>query len=237
MNAAQDDDKGRNSILRPAETAEKSDFAAPLGTITGGRLVFASGAAGVTIRTESALPELYQAHFEHHLPRVWTRDGVVTISYRRFPFFDWLVYALREPLAELTLNDAIPWELEFREGVSRLAADLRRVQVPSLDVLGGASHVSLLLGSPDGTGFIHFAGGASDVTIRRPAGVAVRVQVGQGVSGLTLDEQQFGAIGGETRLATPDFPSAERRYDINIAGGASNLMIEREQTGSRSTER
>jgi hypothetical protein len=95
-------------------------------------------------------------------------------------------------------------------------------------VLGGASHVTLRLGSPEGVGFIHFAGGASDVTIRRPAGVAVRLQVGRGASRLKLDEQHFGAIGGETRLETPDFQSAGRRYDICIAGGASNLMIDQE---------
>lgn len=211
----------------PGGQADSGDFSAPLGMLTGGRLVFTSGAAGVTIRTESALPDLYRAHFERHLPQVWTHNGIVTISYRRFPFFDWLVYALREPLAEVTLNGTIPWEFEFREGVSRLTADLRQVQVPSLDVLGGASSVALRLGPPEGTSFIHFAGGASDITISRPAGVAVRVQVGQGASGLVLDEQRFGALGGETRLETPDFKSTARRYDICITGGANNLTVDR----------
>ena len=230
MNTIQDNEaRGRQPA--PGEQGESGDFAAPLGTLTGGRLVFASGAAGITIRTEPTLPDLYQAHFERHLPQVWTHAGIVTIAYRRFPFFDWLVYALREPLAEVTLNGAIPWEFEFREGVSRLMADLRRVQVPSLDVLGGASSVTLRLGRPGGTGFIHFAGGASDITIHRPAGVAVRVQVGHGASRLKLDDQRFGALGGETRLETPDFKSAARRYDICIAGGVSNLTIDQEMTG------
>ncbi len=226
MNVTRHDDEGRPSFLPSEGAAEQSFFSAPLGTATGGRLIFASGAAGVTLRAEPGLPDLYQAHFERHVPRVWTRDGLITITYRSFPFFDWLVYALREPLAEITLNGAIPWEFEFREGVSRLTADLRQVHVPSLDVLGGASHVTLRLGPPEETGFIHFAGGASDVTIQRPAGVAVRLQVGQGASRLTLDEQHFGAIGGETRLETPDFSGAARRYDICIAGGASNLTVE-----------
>lgn len=229
MNTVQDNHAGRQPA--PGGRDEQGDFAAPLGALTGGRLVFASGAAGVTIRTEPALPDLYRAHFERHLPQVWTHNGIVTIAYRRFPFFDWLVYALREPLARVTLNGAIPWEFEFREGVSRLTADLGQVQVPSLDVLGGASSVTLRLGLPEATGYIHFAGGASDVAIYRPAGVAVRVQIGHGASRLVLDDQRFGAIGGEARLETPDFKSAARRYEICIAGGASNLTIDRDTKG------
>lgn len=228
MNTAQENNESKTWFPPIDEQTEKGDFAAPLGSLERGRLVFASGAAGVTIQADPGLPDLYRAHFERHVPRVWTHDGVVTIGYRRFPFFDWLVYSLREPLAEVRLNGTIPWEFEFREGVSRLAADLRQVQVPSLDVLGGASSITLRLGPPANTGFIHFSGGVSDLTIHRPAGVGLRLQIGHGVSRLALDNQHFSAMGGETRLETPDFKSTTRRYEVCIAGGASNVTIDRE---------
>ncbi len=47
-----------------------------------------------------------------------------------------------------------------------------------------------------------------------------------GASKLTLDDQRFGAIGGETRLESPDCAGATDRYEITITGGASNVAID-----------
>jgi hypothetical protein len=46
---------------------------APVGSVTSGRLVFASGASDVTIRADLSLPHLYRARFERPMPivRVW----------------------------------------------------------------------------------------------------------------------------------------------------------------------
>ncbi|MGH2545131.1 MAG: hypothetical protein ACRDIB_20260 [Ardenticatenaceae bacterium] len=202
-----------------------SDFEAPLVTEPSGRLVFASGAAGVTIHVAPTLAELCRAHFERHVPGVRVQGGTVTIQYRRFPLLDWLIYSLHEPLAEVTLNGSLPWEIEVRGGVSKLTADLNGLQLVALDVNGGASEVVVTLPRPTGTSYIRVAGGASNVTFHRPAAVAARVRVGSGASNLTLDEQHFGALGGETRWETPDYKSAADRYDIEVVGGASNLTI------------
>jgi hypothetical protein len=79
---------------------------------------------------------------------------------------------------------------------------------------------------PSGTVSVRVSGGASDVTIHRPAGVAARVRVGRGASKLAFDDQHFGAIGGETRLQTPDYGDAADRYDIEVSGGASKLTVD-----------
>ena len=71
---------------------------------------------------------------------------------------------------------------------------------------------------------VRIAGGASNVTLRRPLGAAVGVHVRSGASKLSFDEQHFGAIGGDVRLATPDYSNTTDRYTISIAGGASRLM-------------
>ena len=208
----------------PVNDPMSSHTTAPLGSMTSGRLVFTSGAAGVTLHADPALPELYRAHFARHMPIVRVQGGTVTVHYRRIPFLDWLTYA-REPLAAVTLNGSVPWELEFHGGVSKLTADLRRLQLRSLDVIGGASDVTVTLPIPTATVFVHVAGGVSHLTFRRPAGIAVRIHLSDSASGLTLDEQHVSAVTDGMRWQTQDYEHATDRYDISIGGGASNLRL------------
>lgn len=213
------------SAAAPCEPPQNGEFVAPLGTATRGRLVFASGAAGVTLRAGSDAADLYQAYFERPVPSVRAQSGTVTIRYRRYPLFDWLYYWF-EPLAEIALNTSIPWQIELRGGVSKLSADLRGLQLSALDVRGGASEVEITLPPPTGHVMVRVTGGASNLTVHRPAGAAVRARVRRGVSRLAFDGEHFGAIGGETLRKTPDYDRAADRYDIDIAGGASKLTIE-----------
>ena len=117
----------------PEAGEPSTQYSAPLGAAAAGRLIFASGAANATLRAGPALGDLlYRAHFARHLPCVRAQAGIVTIQYRSIPVLDWLAYARREPVAQVELNPTIPWELEFRGGVSKLDADLR-VEEPAID--------------------------------------------------------------------------------------------------------
>ena len=69
-------------------------------------------------------------------------------------------------------------------------------------------------------------GGASNVTIHRPQGVAARVNASGGVTNLTFDEKHFGTIGGEVNLQSPDYDDVANRYEIEVTGGANNLTID-----------
>jgi hypothetical protein len=196
-------------------------FSAPLGAASSGRLQFVRGAANVVLRVDSSIDDLYRARFDGPPPEVHARDGAVTIRYpRTFHPFDW-----RRRTAEVTLNPAIPWQIEFHGGLSGLDADLSVLELGSFEVTGGASGVAVTLPRPSGTVSVRVTGGASDVTIHRPEGVAARIRVGRGVSELAFDEQRFGAIGGETRLQTPGYDGAADRYDVEVAGGASKLSV------------
>lgn len=198
------------------------DYTVPLGSITHGRLQFTRGAANVTLRVDYSMGDLYRARFDGPPPEVHAQDGAVTIRYpRTFHPFDW-----RNRTAEVTLNPAIPWQIEFHGGLSRLDADLSVLELGSFEVTGGASGVAVTLPRPSGTVSVRVSGGASDVSIHRPEGVAARIRVGRGVSKLAFDEQRFGAIGGETRLQTIDYDGAADRYDLEVTGGASKLSID-----------
>ena len=195
---------------------------APLGSASSGRLMFARGAANVTLSVDPLMEELFRARFDGPLLEVRAQDGDVTIRYpRTFHPFEW-----RKRAAEVTLNGSIPWGIEFRGGLSGLDADLSGLGLGSFEVIGGASKVAVTLPRPSDTVTLRVSGGASNVTINRPAGVAVRVRVSGGATGLALDDQRFGAIGGETRLQTPDYEGAADRYDVEVSGGASGLTVD-----------
>ncbi|HEX2097907.1 MAG TPA: hypothetical protein VHF46_02475 [Rubrobacteraceae bacterium] len=78
---------------------------------------------------------------------------------------------------------------------------------------------------PPGTATLRVLGGASDLTIHHPKGVAARILARDGSSKLAFDEQHFGAIGGETRWQSPDYEGATDRYDIDVFGGANELTV------------
>src|SRR5262245_16431595 len=209
-----------------AEHGEHRAFAAPLGSARAGRLEFARGASLVTIEA-SAMPDLYRARFEGPAPKIQARNGSVIVQYRRLSLAEWARYALLwgHHAAVITLTAAIPWQLFIRDGVSKLTADLRGLQLSGLTVTGGASEVALRLPRPIGVVAIRIAGGASNLALLRPAGVAAAIRVDGGASKLTFDDQHFGGVGGGIRLATPDAQNKADRYEIEIAGGASKLTV------------
>jgi hypothetical protein len=144
-----------------------------------------------------------------------TEHGVVTISDQ----------AGRRHSGAVALNAGVAWDVEIGGGARRLVAELETVRLRSFVVSGGGSDLALTLGPPDGTVPVTFAGGLHRVTINRPPGTPLRIRVTSGVSRLALDEHYFGAVGGELRWQTPDFAGAERRYDVEVTGGANRLTI------------
>src|SRR5919112_1708733 len=207
----------------PGEEGEGDEFAAPLDSVTSGRLVFERGASDMFIGVDPSMGDLFRARLEGSASQVRAQDGTVTVRQRRRRFSS----LNRDELAnEILLNGSIPWEVEVRGGASNLAADLGELKLSSLEIKGGASNVELTLPPPSGTIPLRVLGGAEGLTVRRPKGVAARVYVSRGASGLVLDHQRHGAVGGETSLQSPDYEQAADRYNIEVSGGVSGLTIE-----------
>jgi hypothetical protein len=200
-------------------------FAVPIGSATRGRLRFTGGAHWLVVRAELHLPDLCQVRFGDRMPTMGARRGVVSVRYPRFPTDDWLSYQSERP-AHLTLNASLPWDVEVRGGVSQLVAELRALRLGSLLLEGGASRLEVMLPSPSGTVAVLILGGASNVTIYRPAGVSARLRVEGGATNLTFDGRHTGAAGGELDLRTSNHDGATDRYEFAITGGANNVSIE-----------
>jgi DNA-binding MarR family transcriptional regulator len=193
---------------------------APIGRAERGRLRFTSGAARIDLRG-ARIKDLYRATFVGKRPQVAVDpNGEVSIQYKGFSWF-----GVRDIGAQLTLTSSIPWSIEIRRGVSQLSADLRELQITSIDILGGASETELSLPRPRGTSTLRLLGGASRLVVRRPRGTAAQVSVRGGASNLTFDAQRLGAVGGATRLSTPTWDAATDRWSIELTGGASDLSV------------
>jgi DNA-binding MarR family transcriptional regulator len=208
-------------IRAASEGDEGGVFATPLGSVKSGRLVFANGTYRLTLRAASGMDDLYRARFEGAAPKVKVEDGTVTVRYsRRFKLF-----SLRRHSEEVTLNAAVPWEVEVRGGAFEIEADLGGLGLSSFVLKGGARDLALTLPEPSGVVPVRLSGGASKVGIRRPAGVKARMSVKGGVSKLTFDEQHFDAVGGKVRLQSPGYDGATDRYEIEVSGGASEITV------------
>jgi hypothetical protein len=196
---------------------------ARLGSAGGGRIVLVGGAYHLIIGSDPAMNDLYRARFREPVPDVRVEGGTVIIRYPRLRPID---SACTEHPGEVELGARIPWRVEFGGGVSRLTADLSGLELGSFQVEGGAGRVAPRLPKPSGLVPVRFHGGASNVTIHRPEGVAARLRVSGGVTDLSFGGRHFGVVGDEVDLRTPDYDDATGRYDIAVTGGANNLAVD-----------
>ena len=215
----------REEIARIRAASEgngEDEVSAPLGSAKTGRLVFANGAARLTLRVAYRMDDLYRARFEGKPPKMEVEGGTVTFRRsRRYTLFD-----LRRHSEEITLNAAVPWEVEVRSGAAWVKADLGGLELASFVLKGGASELDLMLPEPSGPVPVRLAGGASKVSIRRPAGVEARMNLQGGAAKLAFDGQSFDAVGGTVRLQSSGYEGALDRYEIEVSGGASEISIQ-----------
>lgn len=219
----------------PSEEADAGgSYAAPVGGVTSGRLIFLSGAPNISVRGDATLTELYRAEFAGPVPRMRVRGGIVTVSYPHFGWFDWRAQVAgqnlvasahwRKDTGVIALNANIPWAIELRGGVSSWAADLRTIRLESFDLRGGASKVELKLPAPIGVVPIRIQGGMSRVSLLRPAGVAAGLEVRGGVSEVSVDGERIKGA-GQLSMQTPGAADAPNRYEIEVGGSASKVSI------------
>ena len=96
--------------------------------------------------------------------------------------------------------------------------------VKSLNLSGGANNINITLGRPGGAVAINISGGASSVTIHRPAGVAVSLSASGGANSVRLDDRHLASFGDST-AQTAGYDTAADRYLIDVSGGASNVSV------------
>ena len=207
--------------LRAAPQDEEGVYSSPLGELTSARLVIPAGVSSLTLRTNRDMAELYQAHFEGVAPNVTSKDGVVTI---RYPRRLWILGGMHGT-AEVTLSAALPWWIAVQGGASSITADLTGLDLAGLEVKGGMNVISVQLPVPTRVVPILLSGGASTVSIRRPADVPARVHLKGWASQLEFDDQSFSNLGSDVRLQSPGYEGTGPGYEIEIASSVSMIII------------
>ncbi len=192
--------------------------AAPLGPDAEARMVAELAHTSLALRDSTVTEELARGTFTGPMPDVRTRDGVVTVRYRRR--IDW-----RRRSAEIGLSPAVPWAVEISGGLSALTAQLRTVRLRSVAIRGGADRVDVRLPVPDGTSRFSLAGGAATVTIRHPPGSAVRLAVSGGIHDARFGGERLRQVHGQLRIETPGAGKAAERWEIEIEGGVRSLEV------------
>lgn len=216
---------------RDPATGGASEHAAPIGGLDRARLLFKSGAHELLLRGATDLDDLYRAKFEGPVPQVRLRDGVVTIQYRGWSGrwtgsvykggwqWDW-----HERRSDITLNAAIPWDIEIVGGAGKLQGKLTSLDLRSFELTGGVDQLRLTLGQPAGDVPIRLTAGVNNVRIERPAGVHVRLDLRGGAGRIDFDQQRLGGA-GDTILESPGADKAPDRYKIDIVGGAGRITV------------
>jgi hypothetical protein len=197
-------------------TRSAQELAAPLGSVAMGRLLFARGAAHLTIGVDASMEDLYQAWFEGKVPDVRVDGGTLTVKYRP---------SLHRTTGEIPLSGRVPWAIKASMGMSDVVADLEDLELTGLEISGGVSRLEVRLPRPKAAVRVRIGAGASNLELLRPVGVPVRVRIGGGASKLAIDEFRVGAGGGKTDWRSPDFDLVEGRYDIEIGAGASKVTV------------
>src|SRR5207244_820416 len=108
-------------------------------------------------------------HFEGPAPDVTAKDGVVTI---RYPRRLWALVGAEKRMADVKLNTGIPWRIVVQGSAAEITAELGKLDLTGLEVKGGMSMIRLELPAPSSVVPIRISGGASEIVVRRPAGVA-----------------------------------------------------------------
>jgi hypothetical protein len=131
----------------------------------------------------------------------------------------------KQGATEVALSVAIPWRIAIQGGAAEAIAELGGLNLAGLEVKGGFNTIRLDLPTPSGMVPIRLAGGASEITVRRPAGVAARLNFKGWASELVFDGQTFSGVGSIAQLQSSGFDPTAPYYDIEITSYANRVTI------------
>lgn len=190
------------------------------------KLTIASGVAEARVRIDPNATELISITAEGVETQLRVSPTELRVSWPK-TFATWLRSMLdgTYPEIEIVLHPAVEWSLAVRGGVSRFDANLAAGKLAGIEISGGMSDAHFDLPAPTAAVPVRVFGGVSELRLRRPAQTGVSLAISGGVSTLHLDEQQFGSIGGGSRLVSGAVHGDAPRYAVEIKGGASGVCV------------
>jgi hypothetical protein len=137
----------------------------------------------------------------------WTPD------FGRHEGFVWNVGLTRE----------IPLSLKLYTGASESDLNLADLKLTALHIETGASETRVTLPAQAGFTRVDTHSGAAAMRLSIPAGVAARIRVSSGLSGIGVDTLRFPQSG--SGYESPDYETAANRVEISVESGLGSVDI------------
>ena len=123
----------------------------------------------------------------------------------------------------LALNRQIPLRIKLDTGASENILELADLLVRELNVQTGASDTRITLPAAAGLTRVEIHSGAASLNINLPEGVAGRIYVESGLSGINVDTSRFPRVGDG--FETPGFDAAVNKAEITVKTGVGSVDI------------
>jgi hypothetical protein len=134
------------------------------------------------------------------------------------PFFDSGGYNW-----DFGLNREVPLQLVFKMGANDARMDLSQLKVTDLSIDTGASSVNVTLPAAVQLIRVRVKAGAAAVNLRLPEGVAARIKVNSGLTGVNIDRGRFPQSG--STYQSDNYDSAVCKADITLDTGVGSIDI------------
>jgi hypothetical protein len=126
---------------------------------------------------------------------------------------------------DLSLAPSVPiTSLTIQTGATQGHLDLSGLRVSSIDMSVGAATTWMRLPESAGLTSVHISGGASNLTLEVPQGVAARIQHRGGLSTLNVDQSRFPLV-SDGVYQSPDYDTATNKADVSIETGVTTIQV------------
>ena len=126
---------------------------------------------------------------------------------------------------ETELNPRRPWRFKVQAPTWNTVLDIGGLDVRGIHVDSGAANVQCFLPEPRGVVPIHISSGVVNVSIQRPRGTAVVVNVHPGTLKLKLDDFSTKVVVTDIHWQSEGAENARDRYELEISGGVVDFQL------------
>jgi hypothetical protein len=199
---------------------------APGGGLSTAALDLEVGAADLNVVADSSLgTDLYKAVITYSGPAPEVTLDKSTGTLRITQQGEFGFFGSRHLTVDLHINPSASWSFNLNSGATNATLKLTNVKVTSLEANSGAVRLDLTLGPPKGIVPIRVNGGAPNVRVHRPSGVAISVRLSGGALNLNADGHHTASL-GTASWQSDGYSSATDAYSIEVNGGACNVTID-----------
>jgi hypothetical protein len=129
------------------------------------------------------------------------------------------------PRLDLSLSPMVPiTSLSVKSGASNGHLDLSTLQLKDFDASLGAAATWIRVPQNAGPVTLRISGGASDISIDVPPGVAARLRFRGGLTTINVDQARFPPA-GDNVYQSADFGTAPNSADITIDAGVTKIQV------------